>query len=242
MICREGGVDTTEAAERLGVSAMTIRRDLRAMEEGGAVVRRYGGAVPAQRITFEFAFDKRRRRNLAQKRRIGAAAARRVKPEETVFLDTGTTTLEVARALAREGPPCTVVTSSLLIASSLWAQKDIGLILVGGRVRRGSPDLVGPGTELMLDRLTADVAFVGSDGIEAERGSFAADMETARVAERMAANAGRVVVVADASKLGKAGGARYIATEGIGELITDRAADPGHVEALRDRGAVVTLV
>jgi DeoR/GlpR family transcriptional regulator of sugar metabolism len=242
MIFRRGEIETAEAAERLDVSAMTIRRDLQALEEGGAVVRRYGGAVAAQRIIFEFAFDERRRRNLAEKRRIGAAAAEGVLPGETAFLDTGTTTLEVARALAADGPACTVVTSSLVIASTLWAQKQIDLVLVGGRVRRGSPDLVGPGTELMLDRLTAEVAFVGSDGIDPERGSFAGDMETARVAERMAANARRAVVVADSSKLGRPGAVSYMDIEQMQELITDRGADGAAVAALRDRGVNVTLV
>jgi DeoR/GlpR family transcriptional regulator of sugar metabolism len=242
MLSRDGEVSTAEAAELFGVSDMTIRRDLEALEESGVAVRSYGGAVAAQRISFEFAFDERRRRNLPQKRSIGRHAAGLIDSGRTVFLDTGTTTLQVAEALSSAAVECTVATSSLVIASTLWGRQEVDLILVGGRVRRGSPDLVGPGTELMLDRLTADIAFVGSDGIDPERGSFAGDMETARVAERMAANARRVVVVADSSKLGSAGGARYVATEGIDELITDSEAGAEAVEALKDRGVKVTLV
>ncbi len=242
MLSRDGEVSTTEAARRFDVSEMTIRRDLAALEDSGIAVRCYGGAMAAQRISFEFAFDERRRRHLEEKRRIGRHAAGLVEPEQTVFLDTGTTTLQVAEALAGAGVECTVATSSLVIASTLWGREEVDLILAGGRVRRGSPDLVGPGTELMLERLTADVAFVGSDGIDPERGSFAGDLETARVAECMASNARRVVVVADASKLGAAGGARYVSTEGIDDLVADRGADPEHVEALRKRGVQVTLV
>jgi DeoR/GlpR family transcriptional regulator of sugar metabolism len=242
MLSSNGEVSTAGAAERFGVSQMTIRRDLDALEESGVAVRAYGGAVAAQRISFEFAFDERRRRNLSEKRRIGACAAAMIEPGQTVFLDTGTTTLQVAEALSADPVGCTVATSSLVIASTLWGKGAIDLILVGGRVRRGSPDLVGPGTELMLDRLTADVAFVGTDGIDPARGSFAGDMETARVAERMAANARKVVVVADGSKLATAGSARYVATEGIDELVTDTGATREHVEALRERGVEVTLV
>jgi len=229
-------------ARRFGVSEMTIRRDLKALEESGLAVRRYGGAAPAQRITFEFAFDGRRRARLAEKRRIGAEAARRVEPGQTVFLDTGTTTLQVARALAGRGVPCTVVTSSLVIASTLWADDCVELVLVGGRVRRGSPDLVGPGTEVMLEKLTADLAFIGSDGVDPDRGSFAGDLETARVAERMAANAARAIVVADGSKLGRAGGVRCLHVRGMHALITDRAAPAEIVQRLRRRGVEVTLV
>ncbi len=240
-LARRGEVSTTEMAERLGVSAMTVRRDLEALEEAGVAVRSYGGAVAAQRITFQFAFDERRRRHLAKKRRIGQEAARRVEAGQTVFLDTGTTTLEVARALAAAGASCTVATSSLGIASTLWGAEGLDLVLLGGRVRRGSPDLAGPGTEVMLERLTADVAFLGSDGVDPGRGSFAGDLEAARVAEGMAASARRVIVVADGSKLGLAGAARCVRIEDVDELITDRGAAAAVVRALRARGVAVTL-
>ena len=235
-------VSVAAAARRFGVAPMTIRRDLRALEETGLAVRCYGGAVAAQRITFEFAFDQRRRKRLAEKKRIGDKAARQVRTGETVFLDTGTTTLQVARALAGSDVSCRVATSSLLIASELWANERIELILLGGRVRKGSPDLVGPGTEVMLERLSADVAFLGSDGIDPARGSFAMDIEAAHVAERMAAAARRAVVVADSSKLGATSAARYLRTHDMDELISDRAADGSAVAALRRRGVKVTLV
>jgi len=235
-------VSTVEAADRLGVSEMTIRRDLRRLEEAGMAVRCYGGAVAAQRITFEFAFDRRRRRHGPEKRRIGAAAAATVQPGQTVVLDTGTTTLEIARALAPRDVPCRVVTSSLVVAGELWARRGIELLLLGGRVREPSPDLVGPATEVMLERLTGDVAFLGSDGIDPARGGFAEDIEAARVAERMAAGARRVVVVADHSKLGGAGRARYVTIEDIDEVITGRQADPARVSALRRAQVKVTLV
>ena len=242
LLARGRQVSTVELAERFGVSPMTVRRDLGALAEAGVAVRCYGGAVSGQRITFEFAFDERRRRRLTQKRRIGAKAASRVQPEQVVFVDTGTTTLELARVLVRLGVACKVVTSSLVIASELWGSERVELTLVGGRVRRGSPDLVGPGAEVMLDRLTADIAFLGSDGIDPARGSFAADVEAARVAERMVANARHIVVLADSSKLGLPGAARYARIEQIDELVTDRNAERGLVRELRSRGVRVTLV
>ncbi|MCG3181895.1 MAG: Glucitol operon repressor [Phycisphaerae bacterium] len=235
-------VSTIAMARRLGVSPMTIRRDLAAIQASGAAVRCYGGAVAARRITFEFAFDRRHRRNLAAKRRIGQAAAARIRPGQVVFLDTGTTTLEAARALAARGVACTAVTSSLVVASELWGRAGIELHLVGGRVRGASPDLVGPQTELLLDRLTADIALVGSDGIDPARGSFSADAESAGVAERMCRNARRAVVVADASKLGVAGAVRYLPIDKMTELITDRSADRRQVAAMRGRGVRVEVV
>ena len=242
MLSREENVSTAEMARRFDVDPMTIRRDLKRLAESGQAVRSYGGAVAAQRITFEFAFDERRRSRLAEKQRVGAAAAAMTGSGQTVFVDTGTTTLMVAKALAATGVKCTVVTSSLVIASELWTRGSIELILLGGRVRRGSPDLAGPGTEMMLDRFTADIAFLGSDGIDPSRGSFAGDIEAARVAERMAANARRVVIVADGSKLGKAGAVCYMKSEDMREVMTNRGADRSVVAKLRRRGVGVTLV
>ncbi len=241
MLARGEAVSTAAIARRLGVNAMTVRRDLDALQADGDVIRTHGGGVPARRIVFEFDFEARRRRNLASKRRIGAEAARRVKAGQTLFLDTGTTTLEVARALAAGAPPCRVATSSLVVAGVLWGRPNVELHLLGGRVRQGSPDLVGSGTELLLDRLTADLAFVGSEGLDPARGSYAEDPEAARVTERMAANARRVVVVADASKLGHAGPARCLAIADLHELITDRGADRKVLAALRARGIAVSV-
>jgi DeoR/GlpR family transcriptional regulator of sugar metabolism len=242
MLSRGEAVATTALARRFGVNGITIRRDLTDLQREGTVVRTHGGAVPAQRITFEFALEERRRRRLDEKRRIGAAAARRVREGQTLFLDTGTTTFELARALVAAAPPCRVATSSLVIASILWGRPGIELHLLGGRVRDGSPDLVGSGTELMLDRLAADLAFVGSEGLDPARGNFAEHVDAARVTERMAANARRVVVVADQSKLGKTGPARCLAIAEIDELITDRGADRRIVAALRARGVKVSAV
>lgn len=241
LLSRRSRVSTMKMAGHFGVNPMTIRRDLETLEETGAVVRCHGGAMAGSRITFEFAFDERRRRHLSAKRRIGSAAARRITPGDTAFLDTGTTTLEAARALAKLDVRCTVVTSSLVIASELWNRGNVELLLVGGRVRRGSPDLIGPSARTVLEGLTAAVALLGSDGIDPARGSFAEDIETAQVAECMARNARKTIVLADASKLGAAGSARYLHIQQMDELISDRRANSRIVNALRHGGVTVTL-
>jgi DeoR family transcriptional regulator of aga operon len=127
----------------------------------------------------------------------------------------------------------------LVVASELWARGNILLQLLGGQVRARNPDLAGPMTEVMLDRLTADIAFLGSDGLDPTRGSFASDAETARIAERMAECARRVVVVCDSSKLGRAGSTRYLKTEEIDLLITDTNADPSLVKQMASRNVQV---
>jgi len=240
MLSGKGNISTAVLARRLGVHSMTIRRDLAALEIAGAVIRGYGGALASERITFEFDFDERHRRNLAAKQRIGRLAARRVRPGATVFMDTGTTTLEAAKALTAAGVACRVITTSLVIASHLWAHSSVELLLLGGRVRPRSPDLAGPLTEFALDSLSADIAFLGSEGIDARRGTFAGDLESARVAHRMIQNARRVIVLADGSKIGLTGAVRYAAIDEIDEVLTDSSADPTCVRALRKQHMTVT--
>ncbi|MBL4700476.1 MAG: DeoR/GlpR transcriptional regulator, partial [Phycisphaeraceae bacterium] len=195
-----------------------------------------------QRITFEFKFDQRHQTNLKQKKKIGQTAHQQIGERQIIFLDNGTTTLEIARALRYSTCHCTVITSSLVISSELWACAHIELVLLGGVVRQNSPDLVGSATEYMLDRLTADIAFLGSEGIDLDRGSFSESIETARICERMANNSKRVVVAADSSKLGIPGVARYATLDDIDEIITDQGAAEDIVTALRRKKITVTLV
>lgn len=235
-------ISTVELAKRFGVSQMTIHRDLKKLEATGAVVRCYGGAIPAQRISFEFQFDERHQKHLAEKKRIGQMAADVIQDGQIVMLDTGTTTLEIAKRLAASSISCTIITSSLVIASVLWSREGIELMLAGGRVRAGNPDMIGPVTEIMLERMTADIAFLGTDGIDPARGCFTGAIETARVAEKMANSARKVIVVTDSSKLGLAGSARYLRINDMNELITDKAADASAVKSLKKQGVVVSLV
>lgn len=239
---KNGEVKTAELTRLFGVTEMTVRRDLRELFEEGAARPVYGGAMSAQRITLELNFDERRRCNLAEKRRIGAAAADMVNEGDTVFLDTGTTTLETAKALASRDCPCLVITASLAVASELWGSRSVRVSLLGGEVREKSPDLVGPIAEWILEKLSARLAILGSEGIDPSRGSFAADMATARIAQRMAANAGKVVVVADHTKIGRNGAAMYAPVSEIDAIITTSRAPKAAVAALRQGGVQVIMV
>jgi len=230
------------AAREFGVVPMTIRRDLAALAESGRALRYHGGAVGSRRVHFEFEFAERQRLNREAKRRIGAAAAARVSAGQTVLLDTGSTAYEVARSLVGSRVRCTVITSSLVQAAALWGHACVQVMLTGGRVRGNSPDLVGPAAVGMLETITADIAFLGSDGIDPDRGCFAMDIEASAVVRSMAASTRKVIVVADSSKLGQAGGAHVLDIADMSELISDRRADPAAVETLRRQGAVVTLV
>ncbi|HAU38971.1 MAG TPA: DeoR/GlpR transcriptional regulator, partial [Phycisphaerales bacterium] len=135
-------VSISQLARRFGVSEMTIRRDLDQLESQGRVRRTHGGALPAERMVFEFDFVARRQANRPAKQAIAAEAVKHVRPGHRLILDTGTTTLELARLL-KPIEDLTVITPSLAVASELQYCDNVQTVLLGGVVRRGSPDLTG---------------------------------------------------------------------------------------------------
>lgn len=242
-ILRSGvSVDTTELSKRLGVSEMTVRRDLKDLEARNAVLRNYGGATLARRVNLEFEFDRRRQGNLAAKRAIGRYVAGLIEPNETVFIDTGTTTLEFARELARRDLSVTVATASLAVGSELWGQEQIRVLMLGGQLREGSPDLTGPLCEHSLELLQASKAILGCDGLWPDRGLFAGDAEGARVSATMLKHASWRCVVADSSKLDHAAPVRYATLDQIDLLVIEEGVDPQKLARLREVVRAVEVV
>lgn len=224
----------------LGVSDMTVRRDLQRLAQSGRIVRTHGGAAPSEQVTFEFQFLRRAKLNQQQKDQIGARAARLVQDGQSVLLDSGTTTLALARHLrARQG--VTVITTSLPIASALQHVPNIETLLLGGFVRRGTPDLGGALTESNLESLHADLAFVGADGIDEAGNLYNVSLSVARMLAKMAACATQAFVVADGSKLGRTALSRFGNAGKWSGLITDEQASPHVVTALRGVGVNVIL-
>ena len=237
-IARRGECSIEELVEQFGVSGMTIRRDLQALAGQGKVIRTHGGAAMAERVSFEFEFRRQLQHNQSAKRVIAAAAAAQIKDGETIMLDSGTTTLELAKLLCGK-PGLTVITNSLPIAAQLQYDRQIEVLLLGGYLRASSPDLVGAITEVNLETLRADAAFLGADGIDRHGGVYQESPEIARMLTKMAASAGRVYVVADASKLGQTALWRFGRLQDWAALITDAAADRSLLASLRKAGVRV---
>ena len=234
-------VSIPELAEMFGVSQMTVRRDLDKLEQAGRVRRTHGGAMPAERMVFEFDFVNRRQANRRAKRAIAREAVKLVQPGHRIVLDAGTTTLEVAYLL-REHEDLTVVTPSLAVASQLQFSEGIQLVLLGGVVRKGSPDLTGSVTEAVLDMFAVDIAFQGADGIDVDGAVYTNDMRMSRVDEKIRKRAEDCYILADSSKIGKTALARCGFVQQVHGLITDEGIERMHLAQLTKLGTNVIVV
>lgn len=218
-LTRNGEVSVDELAETYGVTSMTIRRDLTTLEQEGSLIRTRGGAVLAKAGIIEFAFKRKGEEMAAEKRAIAREVAALIQPGMTVTLDTGTTVLEVANAIAGVDN-LTVLTSSLVIASTLYARNNVDLVLLGGKARRGSPDLTGWLTEENLRHFRVDVAVLGGDGADID-GVFTSDESVARVSQAMIACAGMAVLAMDHTKFERPSFLKYAVWGDFDHVVTD---------------------
>lgn len=223
-------------ATKLGVSEMTIRRDLDVLERDGTVQRTHGGAILAERMSFEFEFHQRRLAMREEKLAIARRARGFVSDGQRIILDTGTTTLELAMLL-RGFRNLTVITPSLAVASALQHAEGVEVILLGGSLRRGQPDLTGGLTEHMLELLTADLAFQGADAIDMDGNMYNNDVQLARADERMRKSADQVYILADHSKLGKRALVRLGHLRDVAGFITSNGLTAEQEKHLRKAGA-----
>lgn len=205
-----------------GASEATVRRDLTDMTRRGEILRTRGGAMAClQGTAFEPAFSDKKNRCTGEKKRIGREAAAMIRPGETVLLDAGTTTLEIARQLTR-AKGVTVVTNDIAIAAVLAPHPGVDLIVAGGRLRGGVYTLLGPFTEDFLGQLHVDRLFLGADAVNLTHGVMNANVEEVAVKRRMIAAARECVLVCDHTKVGQTALADICPLSRIGTMITGR--------------------
>jgi DeoR family fructose operon transcriptional repressor len=239
LLCsREVTIDAL--AQQLKVSSMTIRRDLEQLENQGDIIRTYGGAALAQRLTFEFSFRDQQNNNIVRKQAISQRAAAMVQDGQVIMLDTGTTTLQIAQALAGK-QDVTLITTSLAIVSKLQFAEGIKIVLLGGFLRGGSPDLHGPLTEQNVEQFKTDIAFMGADAIDGQGTTYTRDLEVLNLDRKMAANAARVVVVADSSKFGKSDMCKVLGSEEYDLILTDARINKTLLKQLRRKKIKIKL-
>jgi DeoR family galactitol utilization operon repressor len=232
----EGALTVSALATDLGVSEVTIRGDLRALEEQGMLVRTRGGARP----TTLKSILQREKLNVELKQRIATAAAAMVRDEDNVMIEAGTTTALVARLLAgRAGVQ--IVTNSALVFNNARINPSVSVILTGGVFRRESESFVGPLAEHAVGDFNARLAFLGTDGFSPERGLTTRFVEGGQVAALMRGRAEETWLLADSTKFGQAGFVSFLPLAGITGVITDDGLPPGAVESLEEHTRVLVV-
>lgn len=234
-VAERGSVDVSDLARALGVSGATVRRDLQALSSGKLLVRTHGGAVARLVDAGDGAAS-----HLAEKQRIGAAAASFADHGAVVGLTGGSTALEVARALAHRSD-ITFVTNAINIASELVGRPGLRLVVIGGIVR-SSFELVGPAAEAMLANYHFDIAFIGVDGLTPQEGCTTHDEMEAQTDLAFLRRARRSIVIADSSKIGKVTFARICMVKDVDDIVTDRGVTGEQLRSLSNAGAQVTTV
>jgi DeoR family transcriptional regulator of aga operon len=243
LVDRDGQVTVADMVRRFSISAVTVRNDLDALASLGAVVRSHGGAVRRLEATQDYPLRTKETLHRDEKIRIGRAAAELVQTGETIILDSGTTTAEVARHLKRMRiPSLTVITNALNIAVELADTPGITLIMIGGLLRPVSCSFVGPQAEAMMNEFHADRLFLAVDGFDLENGPSTPDMLEAQLNNVMIRSAKEVNVVTDSSKLGRRSVSKIGPFNKIRRLITDNRATQEFTEELRNKGIQVIEV
>jgi DeoR/GlpR family transcriptional regulator of sugar metabolism len=237
-----GGVRVSDLVRKLGVSDMTVRRDLEVLARRGLVDKVHGGAtLPIRPVADEPGFAVKSNRELAEKEAIGAAAAARVEPGATVAISAGTTTYAMARHLAHVRG-LTVVTNSVPVAEVLSQTESAHrtVILTGG-LRTPSNALVGPVAIAALQSLHVDIVFSGVHGMDVRSGLTTPNLLEAETNQALIASGRRLVVLADHTKWGTVGLARFGQLEDIDVLVTDEALPEQAREVLGDMAELVLV-
>ncbi|RAV22392.1 DeoR/GlpR family DNA-binding transcription regulator [Paenibacillus contaminans] len=231
LISLEGEVRIAELKEAFPVTEMTIRRDLEKLEDTGAIKRTFGGAIFVGK---DIALQERSGMLTEEKIRIGRKAAALIQPGESVFIDGGTTTLQVARFL----PPdrnVTVVTNALNVAAELTA-KHIPTMLIGGVLVEATNSLVGPIAASNVAGMAFDRVFLGATGVNIEHGFSNSNMYEAEIKRLAIRQAAETNIVLDHSKFGNRVLVSFAPLDGVHRIVTDRLPDDELQRACREAG------
>lgn len=214
-------VTVDQLREVFGVSSATIRMDLRELQQVGALTRTHGGAIPRTKTGFELNSEQRVVQHLAEKQRIARAALALVDDGDRIILDTGTSTLELAKLIHKK-TDLTVITNDIEIATILEEVESIQVIVMGGILRkRFHCTLVLQGRQT-YSGLTVDKAFIGVNSLSLDKGATTPDLGQAETKKTMIGMANRVILLCDNSKIGTVSFAQFATTDQIDVVVTDR--------------------
>ncbi|MCO5238342.1 MAG: transcriptional repressor AgaR [Chitinophagaceae bacterium] len=237
----KGQVDVASLSKELKVSEVTIRNDLKRLEQKNALIRARGGAIKVERVGLDFTISDKNKQNYEQKMKIGRNAAGLIESGDTIILDSGTTTMEIAKNLKNEDE-LTVITNALNIANQLAEHPRINVIIPGGFLRKNSLSLIGTTAEESFKNYFCDKLFLAVDGFSPAYGLSTPNVEEAHLNRVMMSISKQVIVVADSSKFHKRSFAFIAPVSDIDMLITDNGIPAEDQKKLESAGIKVVIV
>lgn len=232
-----GTISVSDLAAELQLSEVTIRLDLKELEEKGWLQRTRGGAAPA----FHRDILERQRLHMEEKQAIARTAAELVEDGDVIMIEAGTTTALIARYLVGKRD-VHIVTNSTLVFSYARMNPALQITMTGGEFRRPTESLVGPIALETISRLNVRLAFVGTDGFSLHRGMTTHLVEGAEIVKAMKAHAEQTILVADSSKYGKVGFVSVLPLQDVAQIITDRNLGPQAENELKEASISVRIV
>ena len=237
----EGSLKVVELCSELNVSSVTIRKDLKLLEDKNLLFRTHGGGTLSNPYTSDRTVNEKEKIYPAEKSRIGIAAAKLIRPNDCIIIGSGTTVLSLAKSIQTQ-ESITVITAALNIATELIHHNQIELIQLGGILRKSSSSVTGSYAEKILEDFSCSKLFLGVDGIDVEFGLTTTNIMEAQLNRKMIETAQKTIVLADSSKFGKRGFGKICGLEVIEQIITDKGISDHMAKTLRGMGIEVTIV
>jgi DeoR family fructose operon transcriptional repressor len=241
MLDNEASVLVGDLSRLFQVSEVTIRKDLRELEESGMLKRMHGGAVNIATATFEPTMVEKEEEYRSEKTAIARAALELLGSDNAILLDAGTTTFQLACLLKTRKERLTVVTNAINIAAELAGVESVDLIITGGNLRQRTLSLVGPIAEKTLGGLSVDKAFISTNGLDLEHGLTTPNIYEAEIKRMMIKSARQVILMADHSKFGQVLLSSICSLAEIDCVITDAGTPEDYLAKLRDSGIEVIV-
>jgi len=238
---KEGYVRVQDLSEKLGVSEVTIRKDLKDLENRKLLLRSHGSASPMSSIINDRHIDEKEKVQVEEKLRIGEAANQLLRKNDRIIIASGTTLLTFAQKISFP-EPLTVITPSVKVSLLLSYKPNIEIIQLGGSMRKSSASVIGPYAESLLNELMCDKLFIGVDGIDLDFGLTTSNIAEAHLNQYMINAAQEIIVLADSSKFGKRGFGKICNVNQIHHIITDTNAPSSAIQMMREKGIEVSLV
>jgi DeoR family transcriptional regulator of aga operon len=237
----DGTIDVQSLCRELNVSSVTIRKDLKLLEDKNLLYRTHGGATLNNPYTVDKPVNEKEHIQSAEKMRIGAVGAELIEDNDSIIIASGTTVLALARCIKSKGS-LTVITSALNVALELVHHANIEVIQLGGLLRKTSSSVTGPYSDNVLGNVFCSKLYLGVDGIDLEFGLTTTNAFEAHLNRQMIEASQKIIVLADSTKFGKRGFGRICGIEEVDHIITDSGISEQTKKGLEALGIKVSII